>query len=60
MSTYELVSFDLCPYVRRSVITLQEKGVPYDIAYIDLAAKPEGFADAQRGAGVARTEGGVT
>ncbi len=24
---YKLVSFDVCPYVQRSVIILQEKGV---------------------------------
>jgi len=38
-----LVSFDLCPFVQRSVITLEEKGVSYDIEYIDLAAKPDWF-----------------
>ena len=38
---YKLVSFDVCPYVQRSVITLQEKGVPYEIEYIDLNNKPE-------------------
>ena len=40
---YKLVSFDVCPYVQRSVITLQEKGVPYEIEYIDLNNKPEWF-----------------
>jgi glutathione S-transferase len=34
-----LISFNLCPYVQRSVITLIEKGVPYDIEYVDLYAK---------------------
>jgi glutathione S-transferase len=40
---YKLVSFDVCPYVQRSVITLQEKGVPYEIEYINLNNKPEWF-----------------
>ncbi len=40
---YKLVSFDVCPYVQRSVITLEEKGVPYVIEYIDLNNKPEWF-----------------
>lgn len=39
----ELVSFNLCPFVQRSVITLEEKGVPYTIQYIDLADKPDWF-----------------
>ena len=38
-----LVSFDVCPYVQRSVITLEEKGVPYEIEYIDLNTQPEWF-----------------
>ena len=38
-----LISFNLCPYVQRSVITLIEKGVPYDIEYVDLYAKPDWF-----------------
>ena len=41
--TYKLVSFALCPFVQRSVITLQEKGAAYEIEYIDLASKPEWF-----------------
>jgi len=40
-----LISFDLCPFVQRSAITLQEKGVDYDITYIDLAAKPDWFLE---------------
>lgn len=39
----KLVSFDVCPYVQRSVITLEEKGAPYEIEYIDLSNKPEWF-----------------
>ncbi|MFT7621635.1 MAG: glutathione S-transferase [Myxococcota bacterium] len=43
MTRYLLVSFDLCPFVQRSAIVLEEKGVEYDIDYIDLAAKPDWF-----------------
>jgi glutathione S-transferase len=39
----ELISFKLCPFVQRSVIMLQEKGVDYDITYIDLKAPPDWF-----------------
>ena len=45
MSTYKLISFDLCPYVQRSVITLEEKGAPYEIEYIDLSNKPDWFTE---------------
>lgn len=40
-----LVSFKTCPYVQRSVITLKEKNVPFDITYIDLADPPQWFKD---------------
>jgi len=43
MNKPELVSFDLCPFVQRSVITLLEKNVDFDITYIDLDHKPEWF-----------------
>lgn len=43
MPHYKLVSFKLCPFVQRAVITLQEKGVPHELEYIDLAAKPDWF-----------------
>ncbi len=43
MPRYRLTSFDLCPYVQRSVITLEEKKVEYDIVYIDLVTKPNWF-----------------
>jgi glutathione S-transferase len=45
MPHYKLVSFKLCPFVQRSVITLLEKGVPYDVEYIELAAKPQWFLE---------------
>ncbi len=38
-----LVSFKLCPFVQRSVITLLHKKVDYTIEYIDLAKKPDWF-----------------
>jgi len=45
MANYKLISFKLCPFVQRSIITLLEKGVDYDIEYIDLADKPQWFLD---------------
>lgn len=39
----KLVSFPLCPYVQRAVITLQEKGVEHQIEYIDLETPPDWF-----------------
>jgi glutathione S-transferase len=41
----KLVSFELCPFVQRSVIALEEKGAAYEIDYIDLTAKPEWFLE---------------
>lgn len=39
----QLISFKLCPFVQRSVIVLLEKGVDYDIEYIDLRDPPTWF-----------------
>lgn len=39
----ELVSHELCPYVQRAVIVLEEKGIPYRRTDIDLANKPDWF-----------------
>jgi len=39
----ELISFNLCPFVQRSVITLLEKDIDFTITYIDLANKPDWF-----------------
>ena len=39
----ELISFDLCPFVQRSVITLLEKDIPFERTNIDLANKPDWF-----------------
>ncbi len=41
----ELISFKLCPFVQRSVITLNFKQVPYNITYIDLDDPPDWFAE---------------
>ncbi len=43
MSKPKLISFKLCPYVQRSVILLKEKGIDYDIEYIDVYDPPEWF-----------------
>ena len=43
MSKIELISFKLCPFVQRSVITLLEKGIPFNITYIELDNKPDWF-----------------
>lgn len=40
---YKLVSFNLCPYVQRTAIVLNEKEIPYEIEYIDLNNKPDWF-----------------
>ena len=39
----ELISFKLCPFVQRSVITSLEKDVDLTVTYIDLADKPDWF-----------------
>jgi len=41
----ELVSFAICPYVQRAVITLKEKGVAFDITYIELDNPPAWFKE---------------
>ena len=44
----KLVSFNLCPFVQRSVITLLEKGMDYDITYLtrdELENPPEWFTE---------------
>jgi len=41
----ELISFKLCPFVQRSVIVLKEKGVDFDITYIDLKNPPDWFKE---------------
>jgi glutathione S-transferase len=39
----ELISFKICPFVQRSVITLLEKGIDFDITYIDINHPPDWF-----------------
>lgn len=39
----ELISFNTCPFVQRSVITLKEKGIDFKTTFIDLAEKPAWF-----------------
>lgn len=41
--SFTLISHNLCPYVQRSVITLREKGIPFEQITIDLNNKPEWF-----------------
>lgn len=41
----ELISFELCPYVQRAVITLLYKRAPFTLTHIDLADPPEWFLD---------------
>lgn len=45
MPKYKLISFPICPFVQRSTITLEHKGVPYDIEFIDLSDKPDWFLE---------------
>ena len=39
----DLVSFALCPYVQRAIIILDEKEIPHNRTYINLADKPDWF-----------------
>lgn len=44
----KLISFELCPFVQRSVITLLEKGMDYEITYLtqnELKNPPQWFKD---------------
>jgi glutathione S-transferase len=43
MTKYTLISFKLCPYVQRVAIALAEKGIPFDLQYVDLNNKPDWF-----------------
>ncbi|TVP87093.1 MAG: glutathione S-transferase family protein [Thioalkalivibrio sp.] len=40
-----LVSFPLCPFVQRSVITLKHKQVPFELTFIDLNDLPDWFRE---------------
>lgn len=39
----ELISFKICPFVQRAVITLLHKDIPHHITYIDLSSPPDWF-----------------
>ena len=41
----ELISFKICPFVQRAVITLLEKNIDFDINYIDLKHPPDWFLE---------------
>ncbi|MDJ0831962.1 MAG: glutathione S-transferase family protein [Gammaproteobacteria bacterium] len=41
----KLISFKLCPFVQKAVLTLLTKGIDYDIEYIDLENPPAWFKD---------------
>ena len=41
----KLISFRICPFVQKSVITLYEKNQDFDIEYINLENKPDWFLD---------------
>lgn len=41
----QLVSFKLCPFVQRSAVMLEEKGVEYDVTFIELRNKPAWFTE---------------
>ena len=45
MPNFRLISFKLCPYVQRCVMTLREKEVAHDIDYIDLSDRPDWFVE---------------
>jgi len=45
VSKPKLISFKVCPFVQRSVILLKEKGVDYDIEYIDVYNPPDWFLE---------------
>ena len=40
---FELISFKICPFVQRAVITLLHKNISYKVTYIDLASPPDWF-----------------
>jgi len=44
MQPLKLLSFRYCPFVQRSEIVLQERGVHYERVEIDLSYKPEWFS----------------
>ena len=45
MPTLKLISFKICPFVQRSVILLKEKGIDYDIDFINPYEPPAWFKE---------------
>lgn len=45
MTKFRLISFELCPYVQRCVMTLREKDIAYDVDYVDLSDRPDWFVE---------------
>lgn len=45
MPNFRLISYDLCPYVQRTQVMLREKGVDFDVDYVDLKNKPDWFLE---------------
>jgi len=43
MPALKLFSHHLCPYVQQARIVLGEKSINHDLAFIDLANKPDWF-----------------
>jgi glutathione S-transferase len=43
MSTFELFSYEACPYAQRTRMALFEKGIPYTLTEVDLYNKPDWF-----------------
>ncbi|MGC9457270.1 MAG: glutathione S-transferase family protein, partial [Halothiobacillaceae bacterium] len=41
----ELISFKLCPFVQRSVITLLHKDQPFETTFINLMDPPDWFSE---------------
>lgn len=39
----KLVSFPICPFVQRAALLMERAGIPYEVEFIDLAAKPDWF-----------------
>jgi len=40
----ELISSDRCPFVQRSIVTLEQKSVPYTLTFVDPYDPPEWFS----------------
>lgn len=39
----KIISFGICPFVQRAIITMNYKNIPYEVEYIDLNNKPDWF-----------------